>query len=385
MAEVRTWLEIRPATVVANARTLAKRVAPASLCAVVKSNAYGHGLVPIAQALAASGIAGLRLAVFSLDEALALRSAGIDLPILVVGPVSAADLDEAVYRRIELGLLDERDCEAFARHGITAHVKFDTGTSRFGIARERAAAVLARCRDLGVCVAGLYSHLANAEDLDKTFTMKQVAALADIASINSRIHSTAPDSRANAKPLLHIAASAAAIMWRETRLDMVRCGIALYGAWPSTLVEAAVAGDDPAFSLEPALQWFAPIVEIRDVRAGDSVGYGCAYVAHANRRIAVLPLGYADGVPRAAGDGRMQVRVFADDESRKPAAAVGAKAPIVGRVCMNACMLDVTDVAPAPQPGDRVGFDVEALARAAGTINYEILARLPAHLERRYH
>ena len=365
MTEGRSWLEIELATLVANARALAQKAAPASLCAVIKSNAYGHGLVPVAQALAAAGIDGLRLGVFAVSKAFALRGAGIKVPILVLGPVVDGDLADASRENLELALLDERGCEMFARNRIRTHVKFDTGTGRFGISREKAAAVLQQCRDSGVDLVGLYSHLASAEDLDKDFTMQQLDALREIGRLNS-------DASYFPRAKLHIAASAAAIMWPQARLDMVRCGIALYGAWPSPHVEAVMAGEDPSFELRPALRWYALIAQLRDVRPGESVGYGRAFVAHRDTCVAVLPLGYADGVPRAAGNGRMLVRTAA------------GKAPLVGRICMNACMLDVTELRPRPAVGDRVEFDVEDLARAAGTINYEILARLPAHLERRY-
>lgn len=365
MREAHAWLEIDRATLVANAHALARKAAPASLCAVIKSNAYGHGLVPVAQTLAQSGIEELRFAVFSAGEAFELRAAGIDHPILVVGPVADSDLAEAGIERLELVLFDESQCEAFARHHIAAHIKFETGTNRFGIPPARANDVLRRCRDLGVPVIGLYSHLANAEDIDKGFTMRQVEALKAIGRLNSEA-GYYPSAR------LHIAASAAAMMWPEARLDMVRCGIALYGAWPSNQVQAVLAGDDPSFDLRPALRWFAPIAQVHDIAAGESVGYGRAFVAERASRIAVVPLGYADGLPRAAGLGRLHARTAA------------GRAPVVGRVCMNACMLDVTDLPSSVDAGQHVELDVEDIARAAGTINYEILVRLPAHLERRY-
>jgi len=365
VVEAHAWLEIDRATLVANARALAKKVAPSSLCAVVKSNAYGHGLVPVALALARAGMDGLRFAVFAAAEAFELREAGVEQPIFVVGPVADADLAQAGRERLELALFDASQCEPFARQRIKAHIKVETGTNRFGIAPSRADEVLRRCRELGVDVVGLYSHLANAEDIDKPFTRKQVEALEAVGRLNSAA-GYYPAAR------LHIAASAAAMMWPETRLDMVRCGIALYGAWPSVHVQAVLAGDDPSFELRPALRWFAPVAQVHDVAVGESVGYGRAFVAQRPSRIAVLPLGYGDGLPRAAGMGRLRARL-----------AVG-KAPIVGRVCMNACMLDVTDLPTSVAVGERVEFDIEDVARAAGTINYEALVRLPAHLERRY-
>ena len=375
MPEPRSWLEVDLATIATNARALAQRAAPASLCAVIKANAYGHGLVPVARALENAKLPGLRLGVFSLAEAAELLDRGIDTPIQVLGPVDEDALNEAAELQLEVALLDERLCEAFAQCGVAAHLKIDTGLNRFGVAHDRAPAVLQHCRVLGVNIVGIYSHLANAEDLDRDFTRKQVERLRRVAVEFIRPSAGRKDS---ITPSLHIAASAAAMMWPETRLDMVRCGIALYGAWPSPEVYAYMAGEAPAFELAPALRWYAPIVQIRDVLAGESVGYGRAFVATRDCRIAMLPLGYADGLPRAAGAGKARVRIRG---AKAPAASF---APIVGRICMNVCMLDVTDVAAQTALGDIVELDVDDVARAAGTINYEVLAALPAHLERRY-
>lgn len=352
---MRSWLEIDLHAVQANARALAAMARPATLCAVVKSNAYGHGLIPVARALAGTGIDGLTFAVFAADEAFRLRDAGVSLPILVVGPVDDDELPEAADRRIDVPLLVAEDVRRFAGSRIAAQIKIETGISRFGIGPADAPRVLDACDNAGVVIAGVYSHLANAEDLDVAFTSLQRERL--LAAAGAR------------RCRRHIAASAAAILWPQMRLDMVRCGIALFGRWPSEAVREA---SDGSIDLKPALRWRAPIAAVREVASGESVGYGRDFVASRQTRIAVLPLGYADGLPRAAGDGRAQITIGT------------SRAPIVGRVCMNACMIDVTDVRPRPQPRDAIDLDIDDVARAAGTIDYEILARLPAHVERRY-
>lgn len=351
----RPSLEIRLSVLVANARALAGRVAPSALCAVVKSNAYGHGLVPVGRALAEAGIGGLRLGVFTPSEALALREAGVDAPLIVLGPQDDADIGHLSRLGVELALTDDVDARRY-REGAAVHVKVDTGVGRFGVTTQDAAKTIARCESAGARIAGVYSHLANAEDLDERFTMSQLERLRAVP--------------APAGAIRHIAASAAAIMWPATRLDMVRCGIALYGYWPSEAVRAADAAR--GLTLEHALRWFAPVVQVRDVPAGATVGYGCEFVADRASTIAVLPLGYADGLPRAAGNGALRVR-FGD-----------ASAPVAGRVCMNACMIDVTDVRPQIVRGDIAEIDVDDVARAAGTIAYEVLARLPESLDRIY-
>jgi alanine racemase len=357
---VRSWLQIDLGAIAANARALSQIAAPATLCAVLKSNAYGHGLVPVGRALSDAGLPGMRLAVFDADEALALREAGIREPVLVVGPVGDGEVADAARASLECAVLAEDDvarfsAHRFAAHQMKVHVKIDTGTSRFGVRPSDATRVIDDCTDAGLRVVGIYSHLANAEDLDKAFTLEQLRRLQSIRSFGG---------------VRHIAASAAAILWPETRLDMVRCGIALYGFWPSEQVREAAR---ETIVLKPALRWFAPIAQVRNVAAGETVGYGCEFTAARESIIGVLPLGYADGLPRGAG-GRLSVKI---DSSF---------APIVGRICMNACMVDLSDLQPSQRParGDAVEIDVEDAASAAGTINYEILARLPASVERRY-
>jgi alanine racemase len=322
---------------------------------VIKSNAYGHGLVPVGRALAEAGIERLRLGVFTPAEAFELREAGISAPLLVLGPQDDSDVSRLTAIGAELALTVDADAGRYPK-GSTVHVKIDTGVGRFGGTSDGAAKTIERCTSAGVRVAGVYSHLANAEDLDERFTATQLERLLAV--------------QAPAGSIRHIAASAAAIMWPQTRLDMVRCGIALYGHWPSEAVRTAEASR--GLALERALRWFAPVVQVRDVPENTPVGYGCEFVTKRASTIAVLPLGYADGLPRAAGNGVLRVR-FGD-----------ATAPIAGRVCMNATMIDVTDVTPRAMRGDVAELDIDDVAQAAGTIAYEVLARLRESLERIY-
>jgi alanine racemase len=352
---MRPWLWIDLDAVVENTRLLARLAAPAKLCAVVKADAYGHGLVPVAQALAGAGIDGLSFAVFAAAEGVKLRKAGIRSPILVLGPTDDDDLSDAAAARLECAVLTLEDVERFASHRLRVHLKIDTGLTRFGVRPEDAPAVLERCRAAGLEAAGLYSHLANAEELDESFSLEQTERLTGIP--------------VDGAPLVrHIAASAAAMLWPKTRLDMVRCGIALYGRWPSEPVRRAL----PDVELNPALGWFARIAQVRDVAAGERVGYGCEFAPERSSVIAIVAAGYADGLPRSAGGGKLHARIG------------DGRAPIVGRICMNACMVDVTDLPARPAFHDVVEIDVEDAAAAAGTINYEILARFGPEVERRY-
>jgi alanine racemase len=353
-----------------NAAALARTVAPARLCAVVKANAYGHGLVPVARALAPYAA---RLCVYALEEALALREGGITLPIHVLGPVPAAELEPAHAAGVQLTLWDRalyaRQVASVARRRggrFAIQAKVDTGVVRLGLDRDDAPAALARYAETPEFeLTGAFTHLAAAEELDSPFTHEQLARfLRATDALDARVER-------------HAAATAAALLWPETRLGAVRCGIGLYGIWPSPETEALMNRN--GLALEPALTWRTRIVALHAIPAGTTVGYGRTWSAARPTRIATLPIGYAEGLPRAAGNAaRALVR--------------GSRVPVVGRVCMNMAFLDVTDV-PDAQPGDVVtliGRDgaeritAEELAAACDTIGYEIVARLPAHVPRTY-
>ncbi len=363
-------LRIDLAAIVRNVDALAALVAPARVVPVVKANAYGHGLIEVGRALAGRVP---RLAVYELDEALALRAAGITTPLHVLGPLPPARLPEAYAAGADVTLWDDAtwldDAAAQVRAGgvpLRVHAKIDTGVVRLGMrvadAPARLATYAARPE---LQLAGVFSHLAAAEELDSTFTHEQLERFAlATAAIPATVER-------------HIAATAAAMLWPETRLDSVRAGIGIYGLWPSPETERVMR--ERGFGLEPALEWRTEVVLVHEVPAHTPVGYGCAFHTKRPSRIGVLPIGYAEGLPRNAGD-RAQVLV------------AGQRARIVGRVCMNMAFVDLTD-APQARTGSAVtliGRDgaasvgADELAAACGTIAYEIVARLPAHTPRRY-
>jgi alanine racemase len=361
----------------ANARALRAFVTPAKAAFVVKSNAYGHGLAAVAQAIEPYAD---RLCVYSIDEAIELRDADITAPIFVMGPVPSADLDEALARNLEIALWDTRsylgDLVQAARRRRTrapVHVKIDTGVTRLGLTPGEAPdAIEEYTRFSELEITGIFSHLAAAEELDSPFTTAQ------LERFESVLKRAQPAFHAKSiRPVRHIAASAAAMLWPQTRLDMVRIGIALYGLWPSAATCTAMNGD--RLPLRPALSFSTRLVAARKVQAGTPVGYGNTYHTPKPTRIGVVPLGYADGIPRLLSN-------------RGALVVQGARCPIVGRVCMNMTMIDLAN-APAAKPGDRVtliGSDGEASVSAddwaqwADTINYEIVARLPADIPRVY-
>lgn len=360
-----------------NARALRDLVAPARAAFVVKGNAYGHGIVEVARAIEPFAH---RLCVYSLQEAAVLRDAGITRPVFVMGPVASQDLDEARARNVEIALWDTRSylraiVESARRRGerVPVHVKINTGTNRLGLEpQDTPDAIEDYVRLPEIEIAGVFSHLAAAEELDSPFTLGQ------LETFNNALQ--AVDEVLQSKgihPIRHIAASAAAMLWPQTRLDMVRIGIALYGLWPSPQTRVAMNGAH--FDLRPALSLHSSLAAVRSVEPGTSIGYGNSYHAPKRTRIGVVPLGYADGIPRLLSN-------------RGAFLVNGKRCPIVGRVCMNMTMIDL-EAAPAAKPGDEVtllgrqdGSEVAAddWGEWAETINYEIVARLPAELPRLY-
>ncbi|HET9097816.1 MAG TPA: alanine racemase [Candidatus Baltobacteraceae bacterium] len=360
-----------------NARALRDLVAPARAAFVVKGNAYGHGIVEVARTVEPFAH---RLCVYSIEEAAALREAGITRPIFVMGPVQSGDLDEARARKAEIALWDTGSylravIDSARKRGERApvHVKINTGTTRLGLEPHDAHdAIEDYLRIPEIDLTGVFSHLAAAEELDSPFTLGQLdtfnRALEPAGELlqNSSVH-----------PIKHIAASAAAMLWPQTRLDMVRIGIALYGLWPSPQTRVAMNG--AKFDLQPALSLHSALAAVRGVEAGTPIGYGGSYHAPKRTRIGVVPLGYADGIPRLL--------------SNRGAFLVGGeRCPIVGRVCMNMTMIDLA-AAPAAKPGDEVTLigrqgagevTADQWGEWAETINYEIVTRLPAELPRTY-
>jgi alanine racemase len=331
---------------------------------VVKADAYGHGAVPVARALEPLCNA---LAVSLVEEGLELRAAGVRAPIVVLGAYYGAHHADVLAHRLTPVVYEHGDLERFAaaaaRRGRRAdvHLKIDTGMSRLGFSTETVPRLLERMAALpSLRLAGLCTHFASADLPDGSLTRE---ALARFEQCLASARAAGFEGLVN-----HAANSAAAVRFREARLDAVRPGLALYGAMPSTHV--ALAG------LEPALRLTTRIMSVHDIAPGATVSYGGLWRASRPSRVATLPIGYADGYPRHVRDARVLVR--------------GARVPIVGAVCMDMLMVDVTDV-PGARDGDLVtlvGADggelitVDDLARWAGTVSYEILCGISKRVPR---
>jgi alanine racemase len=360
-----------------NAGLLRDLVGARRVAFVVKGNAYGHGLLPTA--LAVEPFAA-RLCVYTVEEALALRTGGVAAPLLVLGPVPPAAIEEALAADVELSVWSTKEftrllCTAVRRRQRPAaiHVKVNTDLNRLGFEpHELVDAVEEFLRLPELEVAGIFSHLASAEELDSPYTMHQLRAFERASAAVAPLL-----EQRSLHPLRHIAASAAAMLWPQTRLDLARFGIALYGLMPSPQTREALGGNAPA--LRPALSYRSQVVVVRTVAAGASIGYGGSFHAPHDMRVGIVPAGYADGVPRAISN-------------RGAFAVDGALCPIVGRVAMNMTQIDLSR-APKARVGSAVtliGRDGDAVVGAddwaawAETINYEIVARLPSELPRTY-
>jgi alanine racemase len=331
--------------------------------APVKGDAYGHGLVPCALALEEAGVDMFGVAL--VEEGQVLREAGVRAPILCLGGPGARgtstvldhDLTPMVF---DLAAAERLDAEA-RRRGVLldVHLKVDTGMGRLGVPSGQWDRFLDRLADLTrLRVRGLSTHFAEA-DSDPTFTRLQLARFHD-AVASARLRAFCPE-------LLHTANSAGALGFPEARLDMVRPGLALYGISP-------VPGLD--LDLRPVMRVTTEVLFVKNIPAGYGVSYGRRWIASRPTRLATLPVGYADGYPRALSN-RAEVLVH------------GQRCPVRGAVCMDMILVDVTDVARPVRPGDVVellgpGVGAEELAERAGTIAYEILCGFSERVPRRH-
>lgn len=337
--------------------------------AIVKANAYGHGLVPVAHHLQAQGVE--QLGVAFVEEGLALRRAGITAPILVLGGILGRQVTQLLQHDLEITVssLDKlRRVEAAAeRLGRKAviHLKVDTGMERIGVHSYSCGPLIEAATASPWCeVKGVYSHLACADDPASPMTALQLARFHEACAHFTRIG--AP------MPIRHLANSGGVLHFPDTWLDMVRPGIMLYGVLPDPEAQRTVP-------IRPALSLVSQVVYLKIVQAGHSVGYGATWAPSRDTRVVTVPIGYGDGYPRALSNcGEVLIH--------------GQRRPIVGRLCMDQFMVDLgpegqahieDDVVLIGRQGDEA-ITIEDVAARAGTIGYEILTRLNERVPREY-
>ena len=357
-----TRVEVDLGQIEQNVRVLKEAMRPGLLMAVVKANAYGHGLVPVSRAAIKAGADYLAVAIP--EEGEKLRENGIRHPILVLGGVNEDgarasvenDLIQTVFD--PRGVMEIETAAAGMRKEAKAHIKLDTGMGRIGVRNCEELRALLRALNGAphVKLCGAFTHFANADAEDDGYTALQMERLHDMLDILPR------------GLLRHAASSAALLRYPDTRFDMVRAGIAMYGYPP---VETKLP-------LRPALSWKTEVAFVKRIGPGEHVSYGITYTAGRPTLVATLPVGYGDGYRRALS-GRAFVLID------------GMRCPVIGRVCMDQTMVDVTDL-PAVRCGDEAvllgtqgGEEIDAreLAAWADTINYEMLlapsSRVPVY------
>ena len=361
------WAEIDLGAIAHNVGQIRKvTTGSTQICAVLKADAYGHGAIKVAEAVLQAGAD--KLAVATVSEALELRQAGFKVPILLLGytPASQAamvvdyDITQTIYSMDSAQALS--GAAAAAGKIVNVHIKIDTGMGRIGIRPEDAGTFAEAVSALpGIKVEGVFSHFATADSDDKAFAYEQYQRFMEGLQYIK--------AKGIAIPIRHIANSAAILDLPHTHLDMVRPGIILYGLWPSNEMNQSI-------ELRPAMKFKAQVGFIKNMAAHTSVSYGRSYFTHRPTRIATLPVGYADGWSRLLTS-KAQVMVR------------GQRAPLVGRVCMDQCMIDVSHI-PDVAEGDETllfgGADlpVEEIAALMGTINYEIVCMVGKRVPRLY-
>jgi len=337
---------------------------------VVKANAYGHGLLETGRIAVAEGVDWL--GVNSVEEGAALREAGIDAPVLVLGYTPLGSLEEAVALDLRLTVYNRESIKSLAalaarsRKAVRLHVKVETGTWRQGVVPKDLAGFIRDIRKhQGLVIEGLSSHFANIEDTTKhDYPRLQLecyrTACRDLEAGGLRV------------PIKHMSCTASTILFPEPDFNLARVGIGLYGLWPSkeTFLSSELEKKE-RLSLKPVLSWKARIAQIKKVPSGAFLGYGCTYRTTRPTVLAVIPVGYYDGYDRRLSNAaHVLVR--------------GRRAPVRGRVAMDFFMADITDI-PGVRLEDeatligaagRERIAAEDLAALAGTIGYEVLARI---------
>lgn len=366
-----TWVEIDLSAIANNTRRLQSLVGPGvRILASLKADAYGHGALKVARTVLHNGASMLGVATVS--EAVPLREAGINAPILVFGYVPAWQMREAVRLGLTITLYAVESAQALSRAAcalgqtVKVHVKVDSGMGRLGIRAEQLSEILELLHEIidlpGLELEGIFTHFATADMQDQAHARVQLTRFQNVLQVIGEKHIH--------PGVVHAANSAAIFSLPEAHFDMVRPGIALYGLDPSPEVRL------PA-GFRPALSFKTQVAQVKVVPEGECISYGCTYITERATRIAILPVGYADGFRRAPTNwGSVLIH--------------GQEAPLLGRVCMDQSIVDVTHI-PQVRVGDEVVLigqqgeavlTAEQVAQRLGTINYEVVSEILARVPR---
>lgn len=367
----RIYAKIDLDAVVFNFKSIEQKLsADTKIMAVVKADGYGHGALEIAKTL--EGFDKLfGFAVATAKEADELRESGIYKPILILGYTFEEDYEELIRNQVRLTVYSYEMAGQIAKAakaaGVTAriHIKIDTGMSRIGYqATEESADEIAKISTLkGIDVEGIFTHFARADEADKTFTLKQLRQFHNMIEML--------EERQIKIPIKHCSNSAGIAELPQANMDCVRAGIILYGLWPSDEVKK------DTIALKPVMELKSRIIHLKTLEAGRSISYGGTYCLKEPRKVATVPVGYADGYPRSLSNkGYVLIR--------------GQKAPILGRICMDQFMVDITDIKDARlldtvtllgEDGGSV-LCMEELAALSGRFNYEFACDISKRVPR---
>lgn len=369
----RAWAEIDLDAIAHNVREI-RRITNrrAEIIGAVKADAYGHGVVETVHTMLENGVD--RLAVSMLDEAIQLRKLGIEVPILILSYTDPVRAEEIILNNVTQTVFSHDLAVALSEaavklgRNVKIHIKVDTGMTRVGFMSGYSAVknVLDISRLPNIIVEGLFTHFASSDESDRSYTEMQFEKFMSICNELGRVGVHIP--------VKHVCNSAGIMEYPEMHLDMVRPGIILYGIYPSEDV------DSSKISLKPAMTLKANVILVKDVESGTCVSYGRTFKTSRQSKLATVPIGYADGYTRLLSNkGEMLIN--------------GERVPVVGRICMDQCMVDVTDVKKPVQVGDEVvllgrqgGEEINAgeVAAAIGTISYEVLCIIGKRIPRVY-
>ena len=369
----RAWAEINLDNIAHNVREI-RRVTNknAEIMGVVKADAYGHGVFEVTRTLLSNGVS--RLAVSMLDEAIQLRREGIEVPILILGYTDPARANEILENDVTQSVYSHELAQALSKEAVRQgkkvklHIKIDTGMSRIGFMPGYSAVknVIEIEKLPNVIIEGLFTHFASADERDRDYTLMQFEKFMSICCELQRIGIHIP--------VKHCANSAGIIEYPEMHLDMVRPGIILYGMYPSNEV------CKEKIDLKPAMTLKANVIMVKEVEKNTPISYGRIFTTERKSKIATIPIGYADGYSRMLSNkGRVLIN--------------GQFAPVVGRICMDQCMIDVTDIEGDVEVGDEIvligeqgqrNISVEDVAETIGIINYELVCIVGKRIPRAY-
>ncbi len=360
------WCEIRLDYLIDNYNEIKRCVSEqVELIPVVKADAYGHGAIPCAKALVENG--AKRFAVARVGEGIQLRNAGIKCPILILGYISNDEIEELLQWDLTPTVYHidfARELSKQTTKMVKVHIKLDTGMGRLGFRgiEESAKSVEEISTMDNLVVEGIYSHFATSDEQDKSYSLSQMELFEEVLKLLAK--------RGIDIPIKHLSNSAAIMDLPKSYYNFVRPGIILYGMYPSDEV------NKKRISLKPVKSFKTSIANIKRIYPGDSISYGRKYIAEEERLIATLSVGYADGYSRLLSNlGEVLIR--------------GQRAKIVGRVCMDQCMIDVTHI-PQVKVDDEVllygpELPIEELAEKMGTINYEVSCMISPRVPKLYY